>query len=41
VLNKIVPSRTITCGEDVTSQQTGQTLAQLYDRVFQMPLKLQ
>lgn len=41
VLNKVVPSRTITCGEDVTNQQTGQTLAQLYDRVFQMPMKLQ
>ncbi len=41
LLNKIVPSRTIMCGEDVTGQQTGQLLSQLYDRVFQMPLKLQ
>ena len=41
VLNKVVPSKTITCGDEVTSQQTGQLLSQLYDRVFQMPLKLQ
>ncbi|HMJ89169.1 MAG TPA: hypothetical protein VK530_05105 [Candidatus Acidoferrum sp.] len=41
LLNKVVPSRTILCGEDVTGQQTGQLLSQLYDRVFQMPQKLQ
>lgn len=41
LMNKIVPSRTIMCGDDVSGQQTGQLLSQLYDRVFQMPLKLQ
>jgi len=41
VLNKIVPSRTILCGDNIVSQQTGQLLSQLYDRVFQMPTKLQ
>jgi hypothetical protein len=41
LLNKVVSSRTLMCGEDVSSQQTGQLLSQLYDRVFQMPLKLQ
>lgn len=41
VLQKIVPSRTIMCGENITSQQTGQLLSQLYDRVFSMPVKLQ
>jgi hypothetical protein len=40
-LSKIVPSRTIMCGENITTQQTGQLLSQLYDRVFQMPMKLQ
>ena len=41
VLNKVVPTRTIQLGNDVTSQQTGQMLSQLYDRIFQMPPKLQ
>lgn len=41
VLNKVTPTRTINLGNEVASQQTGQLLSQLYDRVFQMPLKLQ
>src|SRR5205085_2640406 len=41
VLNKIVPTRTITLGNEVASQQTGQMLSQLYDRIFLMPMKLQ
>jgi chemotaxis protein histidine kinase CheA len=41
VLNQVTPTRTIQLGETVASQQTGQMLSQLYDRVFQMPLKLQ
>lgn len=41
VLNQVTPTRTIQLGEGVASQQTGQMLSQLYDRVFQMPLKLQ
>jgi multidrug efflux pump subunit AcrA (membrane-fusion protein) len=41
VLNKVTPTRTINLGNEVTGQQTGQMLSQLYDRVFQMPLKLQ
>lgn len=41
VLNKITPTRTIQLGNEVVSQQTAQMLSQLYDRVFQMPQKLQ
>lgn len=41
VLNRVVPTRTIQLGNAVASQQTGQMLSQLYDRIFQMPLKLQ
>ncbi len=41
VLNKVMPTRTIQLGNDVTGQQTGQMLSQLYDRIFQMPTKLQ
>lgn len=41
VLNKVVPTRTIQLGNAVGSQQTGQMLSQLYDRIFQMPAKLQ
>ena len=41
VLNQVTPTRTIQLGDTVASQQTGQMLSQLYDRVFQMPLKLQ
>lgn len=41
LLNQITPTRTIQLGEGVASQQTGQMLSQLYDRIFQMPLKLQ
>jgi len=41
VLNKVTATRTINLGNEVASQQTGQMLSQLYDRVFQMPLKLQ
>jgi hypothetical protein len=41
LLNKITPTRTIQLGTDVASQQTGQMLSQLYDRVFGMPMKLQ
>jgi len=41
VLNKVTPTRTIQLGNEVASQQTGQLLSQLYDRVFQMPAKLQ
>ncbi len=41
VLNKIIPTREIRLGNEVASQQTGQILAQLYDRIFQMPPKLQ
>ena len=41
VLNSVTPTRTIQLGNEVASQQTGQLLSQLYDRVFQMPLKLQ
>src|SRR6185436_119319 len=41
VLNKVVPTRTIQLGNEIASQQTGQMLAQLYDRIFQMPVKLQ
>lgn len=40
-LYKVTPTRTIQLGDDVAKQQTGQMLAQLYDRIFQMPLKLQ
>ncbi|MSU35893.1 MAG: hypothetical protein EXS36_12475 [Pedosphaera sp.] len=40
VLNRVTPTRTIQLGTDITGQQTGQILSQLYDRVFQMPLKL-
>lgn len=40
-LNKLTPTRTIQLGNEVASQQTGQLLSQLYDRVFQMPGKLQ
>jgi chemotaxis protein histidine kinase CheA len=41
VLNKVTPTRTINLGNEVVSQQTAQMLSQLYDRVFQMPQKLQ
>ena len=41
VLNKVTATRTINLGNEVASQQTGQMLSQLYDRVFQMPQKLQ
>jgi hypothetical protein len=41
VLNKVVPTRTIQLGAEVASQQTGQILSQLYDRIYQMPMKLQ
>jgi len=41
LLNKVVPTRTIQLGSEVATQQTGQMLSQLYDRIFQMPLKLQ
>ena len=41
LLNKVVPTRTIQLGNEVATQQTGQMLSQLYDRIFQMPLKLQ
>ena len=41
VLNKITPTRTIQLGNEVVSQQTAQMLSQLYDRVFQMPQRLQ
>ena len=41
LLNKVVPTRTIQLGNEVATQQTGQMLAQLYDRIFQMPQKLQ
>jgi hypothetical protein len=41
VLNKITPTRFIQLGNEVRSQQTGQILAQLYDRIFVMPIKLQ
>jgi chemotaxis protein histidine kinase CheA len=41
VLNQVTPTRTIQLGNEVASQQTGQMLSQLYERVFQMPLKLQ
>jgi hypothetical protein len=41
VLNKVVPTRTIQLGNEVASQQTGQILAQLYDRIFAMPTRLQ
>lgn len=41
VMNKVTPTRTIQLGNEVASQQTGQMLSQLYDRVFQMPQKLQ
>ena len=41
VLNRVTPTRTIQLGNEITSQQTGQMLSQLYDRVFQMPAKLQ
>ncbi|HWN94564.1 MAG TPA: hypothetical protein VNT99_06005 [Methylomirabilota bacterium] len=41
VLNKVLPTRTIQLGNEVASQQTGQILAQLYDRIYQMPPKLQ
>lgn len=41
VLNKVTPTRTIQLGNEVGTQQTGQMLSQLYDRVFQMPGKLQ
>ena len=40
VLKKVTPTRTIQLGTEVASQQTGQMLSQLYDRVYQMPLKL-
>ncbi|MEO8426994.1 MAG: hypothetical protein ABI651_07780 [Verrucomicrobiota bacterium] len=40
LLNKVTPTRTIRLGTEVTSQQTGQMLSQLYDRLFKMPLKL-
>lgn len=40
VLNKVTPTRTIQLGNEVASQQTGQMLSQLYDRIFQMPGKL-
>jgi hypothetical protein len=41
VLNKVTPTRTIQLGSEVAGQQTGQMLSQLYDRIFQMPMKLQ
>jgi hypothetical protein len=41
VLNKVTPTRTIQLGNEVVSQQTAQMLSQLYDRVFQMPQRLQ
>jgi len=41
LLNKVVASRTIMCGDNIANQQTSQVLAQLYDRVFQMPNRLQ
>jgi len=41
VLNKVTPTRTIQLGNEVVTQQTAQMLSQLYDRVFQMPQRLQ
>jgi hypothetical protein len=41
LLSKLTPTRTIQLGNEVAAQQTGQLLSQLYDRVFQMPGKLQ
>jgi hypothetical protein len=41
LLNKVVPTRTIQLGNEVAGQQTGQILAQLADRIYQMPIKLQ
>ncbi len=41
LLNRVTPSRTIQFGNDISSQHTGQILSQLYDRVFQMPPRLQ
>jgi hypothetical protein len=41
VLNKVTPTRTLQLGGDVTAQNTGQVLSQLYDRIFQMPQRLQ
>ena len=40
VLKKVTPTRMIRLGTEIASQQTGQMLSQLYDRVYQMPLKL-
>jgi hypothetical protein len=41
LLNRVTPSRTLQLGENIADQHTGQILSQLYDRIFQMPLKLQ
>ncbi len=41
VLGRVVPSRTILCGDSVAGQQTGQMLSQLADRIFKMPVRLQ
>jgi len=41
LLNRVTPSRTIQLGENISDQHTGQILSQLFDRVFQMPIRLQ
>ena len=41
LLNRVTPSRTLQLGDKIADQHTGQILSQLFDRVFQMPLKLQ
>ena len=41
MIHDFVPAATLTFGTDVRKQHTGDTLAQLYDNLFQMPQRLQ
>ena len=41
MMQNFTPAATLTFAPDVRKQHTGTTLAQLYDCVFQMPLRLQ
>jgi len=41
VIDSFPPSRTIRMGQDITSQQTGDVLAQLRTRLDNLPFKLQ
>lgn len=41
MIHSFAAAATLACGPDVRNEHTGTTLAQLYDSVFQLPLRLQ